>query len=79
MSSLVSKEIEDQIDKLERALKISRRKGQHDKVIKITAELDKIRGAGTNEPNGQEEKSMTSFFFSPIFLPLSPLLFCTCL
>lgn len=57
MSTNIPKQTEEKIDKLERALKISRRKGQHEKVNKITAELDKLRSenaapAGTSDDKG---------------------------
>ncbi|EFA77121.1 hypothetical protein PPL_09876 [Heterostelium album PN500] len=42
----VSKETEVEIDALERKLKICRRKGQHEKALKINMQIEKLRNSG---------------------------------
>eukprot|EP01133_Synstelium_polycarpum_P011912 gene11912-13878_t len=43
----ISKETEVEIDLLERKLKICRRKGQHEKALKINMQIEKLRNTGT--------------------------------
>ncbi|GAM18857.1 hypothetical protein SAMD00019534_020320 [Acytostelium subglobosum LB1] len=43
----ISKEAEMEIDMLERKLKICRRKGQHEKALKLNMQIEKLRNSGT--------------------------------
>ncbi|KAF2076702.1 hypothetical protein CYY_002015 [Polysphondylium violaceum] len=47
----ISKETEVEIDLLERKLKICRRKGQHEKALKINMQIEKLRNMGSITPN----------------------------
>ncbi|EGC35017.1 hypothetical protein DICPUDRAFT_79246 [Dictyostelium purpureum] len=47
----ISKETEMEIDLLERKLKICRRKGQHEKALKINMQIEKLRNSGSVTPN----------------------------
>ncbi|KAF9429715.1 hypothetical protein BGZ94_009742 [Podila epigama] len=48
--AVVTKEMEDEIEILEQKLKIAKRKGRADKVLKVTARLSVLRKGGVEEP-----------------------------
>lgn len=50
--AVVTKEMEDEIEILEQKLKIAKRKGRADKVLKVTARLSVLRKGGVEEPEG---------------------------
>ncbi|KAF9585974.1 hypothetical protein BGW38_010705 [Lunasporangiospora selenospora] len=61
--AIVTKEMEDEIEILEQKLKIAKRKGRHDKVLKVTARLSLLRKGGVEdkeEPSKAADNSETT-------------------
>ncbi|KAG0328401.1 hypothetical protein BGZ99_005416 [Dissophora globulifera] len=50
--AVVTKEMEDEIEILEQKLKIAKRKGRQDKVLKVTARLSVLRKGGVEDKTG---------------------------
>lgn len=68
--AVVTKEMEDEIEILEQKLKIAKRKGREDKVLKVTARLSLLRKGGVEDKaeSPQLGKDLFSFFFVYYFL-----------
>ncbi|KAI8596919.1 hypothetical protein EDD21DRAFT_311538, partial [Dissophora ornata] len=58
--AVVTKEMEDEIEILEQKLKIAKRKGREDKVLKVTARLSLLRKGGINSPSVETSTKSTA-------------------